>query len=101
MELLLICQEKTRLIQFGYFSKSKCLNLQENDLIIILSNTAVIFLVTKMVSSDFMRFKCGKSQKVVRAGNFILKIFQGCFCYLHILKVYFSENGNLNREFYI
>lgn len=35
MEPLLIYQEKTHLIQFGYFSKSKYLNLQENDLIII------------------------------------------------------------------
>lgn len=54
MELLLIYQEKTHLIQFCYFSKSKCPNLQENDLIMILSNTAVIFLVLKMIS---MRLK--------------------------------------------
>lgn len=50
MELLLIYQEKTHLIQFCYFSKSKCPNLQENDLIMILSNIAVIFLVLKMIS---------------------------------------------------
>lgn len=65
MELLLIYQEKTHLIQFYYFSKSKCLNLQENDLIIILSNTAVIFLALKMISSDSMRLKCGKSQRIM------------------------------------
>lgn len=65
MELLLIYQEKTHLIQFSYFSKSKCLNLKENDLIIILSNTAVIFLVMTMILSDFMRRKCGKSQRIV------------------------------------
>lgn len=49
MELLLISQEKTHLIQFGYFSKSKYLNLQKNDLIITLSNTVVIFFVMKMI----------------------------------------------------
>lgn len=65
MELLLIYEEKTHLIQFGYFSKSKYLNLQKNDLMIILSNTAVIFLVMKMISSDCIRLKCGKSQRIV------------------------------------
>lgn len=80
MELLLIYQEKTHLIQFGYFSKSKYLNLQENDSIIILSNTAVIFLVMKMVSSDSMRLKCGKSQRLVRDGNFTFNSVQGSFC---------------------
>lgn len=101
MELLLIYQEKTHLIQFGYFSKSWCLNLEENDLIIFLSNTAVIFLVTKMISNDSIRLKCGKSQTIVRVGNFIFNIIQGCFCYLYILRVYLRLKGISGNFAYI
>lgn len=64
MELLLIYEQKIHLIQFGYFSKNKCLNLQK-DLIIILSNTAVVLLVMKMILNDSMGLKCGKSQRIV------------------------------------
>lgn len=81
MELLLIYQEKIHLIQFGYFSKTKCLNLQENNSVIILSNIAVRFLVTKMISNDWDWN--GKSQRTLRIGNFI----QDCFYYLYSLRI--------------
>ena len=84
-------KKKTHLIQLCYFSKSKCLNLQENDLIIILSDTAILFLVMKMILSDSMRLKCGKSQRIVWVGNFIFNGVLGLFMHVTCW-MYFSQN---------
>jgi hypothetical protein len=76
MELLLIYQEKAHLIQFDYFSKSKCLNLQENDLIIILSNTAVTFLVTKMILNDCEAYMWKVPKNCVSWKFYLLTVFR-------------------------